>query len=98
MAETLKIALAQLNPHEGALTANAALIRKARAEAARLLGLAPPPEVPFEQAVLAMSEMGRSFWAENRRVASARTQEMLGYRWRYPSFREGLRAILAAGG
>ena len=35
MAETLKIALAQLNPHEGALTANAALIRKARAEAAR---------------------------------------------------------------
>mgnify|MGYP000560078017 CR=1 FL=1 len=36
MAETLKIALAQLNPHERALTANAALIRKARAEAARL--------------------------------------------------------------
>jgi NAD+ synthase len=36
MAETLKIALAQLNPHEGALTANAALIRKARAEAATL--------------------------------------------------------------
>jgi NAD+ synthase len=36
MAETLKIALAQLNPHEGALTANAALIRNARAEAARL--------------------------------------------------------------
>ncbi|MFN8983306.1 MAG: NAD+ synthase [Alphaproteobacteria bacterium] len=35
MAETLKIALAQLNPHEGALTANAALIRKARAEAAK---------------------------------------------------------------
>ena len=31
MAETLKIALAQLNPHEGALTANAALIRTARA-------------------------------------------------------------------
>jgi NAD+ synthase len=36
MAETLKIALAQLNPHEGALTANAALIRNARAEAAKL--------------------------------------------------------------
>lgn len=68
------------------------------AEAARLLGADLPPAVPFEQAVLAMSEMGRSFWAENRRVASARTQEMLGYRWRYPSYREGLRAILAAGG
>lgn len=68
------------------------------AEAARLLGADLPPAVPFEQAVLAMSEMGRSFWAENRRVASARTQELLGYRWRYPSYREGLRAILAAGG
>lgn len=68
------------------------------AEAARLLGVAAPPEVPFEEAVHGMSEMARSFWAENRRVSSARTQEMLGYRWRYPSYREGLRAILAAGG
>jgi hypothetical protein len=54
--------------------------------------------VPFEEAVRGMSDMARSFWAENRRVASARTQDMLGYRWRYPSYREGLRAILAAGG
>lgn len=68
------------------------------AEAARLLGAAVPPAVPFEEAVQGMSEMARSFWAENRRVSSARTQEMLGYRWRYPSYREGLRAILAAGG
>jgi nucleoside-diphosphate-sugar epimerase len=68
------------------------------AEAARLLGAASPPEVPFEEAVRGMSDMARSFWAENRRVASARTQDMLGYRWRYPSYREGLRAILAAGG
>jgi hypothetical protein len=68
------------------------------AEAARLLGVAPPPEMQFEQALAGMSEMARSFWAENRRVSSARTQEMLGYRWRYPSYRDGLRAILAAGG
>lgn len=68
------------------------------AEAAQLLGVAAPPEMPFEQALAGMSEMARSFWAENRRVASVRTQEMLGYRWRYPSYREGLRAILAAGG
>jgi hypothetical protein len=68
------------------------------AEAARLLGVAPPPEVPFDQALAGMSEMARSFWAENRRVSSVRTQEMLGYRWRYPSYREGMRAILAVGG
>ena len=36
MAEMLKIALAQLNPHIGAVAANLAGIRRARAEAARL--------------------------------------------------------------
>jgi len=65
-------------------------------EAARLLGLAPPPEVPFEEAARAMSPMALSFWAENRRVANARTKAALGIAaWRYPTYREGLRAILA---
>jgi nucleoside-diphosphate-sugar epimerase len=68
------------------------------AEAARLLGVVPPPPVPFEEALPRMSEMARSFWAENRRIASARTQAALGLRWRYPSFREGLAAILAEQG
>jgi nucleoside-diphosphate-sugar epimerase len=64
-------------------------------EAARLLGLAPPPALPFEEAVRAMSPMARSFWAENRRVANAATKAALGIAWRYPSYREGLAAILA---
>ena len=64
------------------------------AEAARLLGLPPPPLVPFTEAVQSMSEMGRSFWAESRRVRSVATQAMLGLRWRYPSYREGLAATL----
>jgi nucleoside-diphosphate-sugar epimerase len=64
------------------------------AEAARLLGVAPPPPVPFDEAVATMSPMARSFWAENRKVSSRRTQQMLGLRWRYPSYREGLRAVL----
>jgi nucleoside-diphosphate-sugar epimerase len=63
--------------------------------AAALLGLAPPPAVPFEVAEPRMSDMARSFWAENRIVDNARTKEMLGIGWRYPSYREGLRAILA---
>jgi len=62
-------------------------------EAARLLGVPPPPAIAYEPA--AMSAMARSFWAENRRVASRFTQEWLGRRWAYPSYREGLRAILA---
>ena len=69
---------------------NAAVIE----EAAHLLGIPPPPMRPYEEAAQSMTEMGRSFWAENRRVASAKTQTALGLRWRYPSFREGLRAIL----
>ncbi len=64
------------------------------AEAARLLGMTPPPLVPFAEAVAGMSPMGRSFWSENRRVRSEKTQQRLGLRWRYPTYREGLRAIL----
>ncbi|WP_270938179.1 NAD-dependent epimerase/dehydratase family protein, partial [Falsiroseomonas oryzae] len=66
------------------------------AEAARLLGLAPPPEIPFEQARVRMSPMALSFWSENRRVANAATKRALGIAWRCPTYREGLRRILAA--
>ena len=66
------------------------------AEAARLLGRPPPPLVPFEDAVQAMSPMGRSFWAENRKVASRLTQQCLGLAWRYPTYREGLAATLGS--
>jgi nucleoside-diphosphate-sugar epimerase len=65
------------------------------AEAARLLGVAAPETTPFELAWPTMSPMARSFWAEHRKVSGQRTQQMLGLRWRYPSYREGLRAILA---
>ena len=62
--------------------------------AARLLGIEPPPAVRFEDAAPRMSPMARSFWAENRRVSSAATRKALGIAWRYPSWREGLAAIL----
>jgi len=67
-------------------------------EAARLLGVEPPAAVPFIEAWARMSPMARSFWAENRKVASRKTQAALGITWRYPSYREGLRAILAEEG
>lgn len=62
-------------------------------EAARLMGVAPPPEVDFAAVLPTMSPMARSFWAENRRVSGQKTQRTLGLRWLYPSFREGLAAI-----
>jgi nucleoside-diphosphate-sugar epimerase len=65
------------------------------AEAAGLLGIEPPPPIPFAQAIEGMSPMARSFWDDNRRVSSQITQQALGLTWRYPTYREGLRAILA---
>jgi nucleoside-diphosphate-sugar epimerase len=64
-------------------------------EAALLLGVAPPAPIAFADAFASMSPMARSFWAENRKVSSRWTQQTLGLRWLYPSYREGLRAILA---
>jgi hypothetical protein len=68
------------------------------AEAARLLRIPPPPGVPFRDVADAMSPMARGFWAESRKVSSRRTQQALGLRWLYPTYREGLRAILAEEG
>ena len=67
-------------------------------EAARLLGVAPPDAVTFEEAAPKMSAMGLSFWAENRRVSCEKTKKMLGMAWRYPTYREGLRGILGEEG
>lgn len=64
-------------------------------EAARLLGVEPPPPRPFAEAVKTMSPMAVSFWAENRKVSSTRTKAQLGISWRYPTYREGLAAIIA---
>lgn len=70
--------------------ANADLV----AYACELLGLEPPPLVPFAEAAQAMSPMQLSFWQENRRVRNRRLQEELGYSLRYPTYREGLRGLL----
>jgi len=65
--------------------------------AAELLGVPPPPAIPFAEAVKTMSPMAASFYAENRRVRNVRMKRVLGVRLRYPSYREGLRALHAAG-
>jgi nucleoside-diphosphate-sugar epimerase len=67
-------------------------------EAAKLLDVTPPPFVPFEVAVRDMSPMARTFWAENRKVASLKTKAALGIGWLYPTYREGLRGILSEDG
>lgn len=68
------------------------------AEACRLLGVAPPPLLPFDEAAKDMSEMAKSFWRDNRRVANDRIKRDLGVKLLYPDYRVGLKAVLAAGG
>ena len=66
------------------------------AEAARLLGMPPPAPVPFADAGPAHERRWRA--ASGPRTAGSRSrQDPGGARpaWRYPSYREGLRAILA---
>lgn len=64
--------------------------------AAQLLGVAPPPEVSFENVAPTMSPMALSFWQECRRVHNDALKRTLGVRLLYPTYREGLRALLAA--
>jgi len=64
------------------------------AHAGRLLGIEPPPERTWEEAEATLSPMARSFYADNKRVDNTRMKRDLGVTLRYPSYREGLAAIL----
>lgn len=60
--------------------------------AADLLGVAPPEPMPFESADL--SAMARSFYAECKRLDTTRIRDELGVTLTYPTYREGLAALL----
>lgn len=64
--------------------------------AAELMGVAPPPEQDYEVADL--SPMARTFYQDNRRVRNERIKTELGVRLAFPSYREGLLALLAVDG
>jgi nucleoside-diphosphate-sugar epimerase len=61
--------------------------------AAQLMGVAPPPKIPFDKAAPTMSEMALSFWQECRRVKNDKLKRELGVRLLYPTYREGLRML-----
>ncbi|MEO1789518.1 MAG: SDR family oxidoreductase [Pseudomonadota bacterium] len=66
------------------------------AHAAELLNLPLPPEVAFSEAE--MTPMARSFYAESKKVRNDLIKTELGVRLKYPTYRDGLKALLAAGG
>lgn len=63
-----------------------------KAYAAQLLSVAAPPEISIGDANL--SPMGLSFYSEKKRVSNARLKNELGIVLRYPTYREGLNALL----
>lgn len=60
--------------------------------ACRLLGLPLPPLETLEEANL--SDMARGFYMENRRVANGKAKRVLGWEPAYPTYVEGLAALL----
>ena len=64
------------------------------AYAAELMGVAPPPEIPFETAQL--SPMARSFYGENKRVSNAAIKAG-GLSFRFSGLPRGLRQHVGSG-
>lgn len=64
------------------------------AYAASLMGVEPPPEIPFDTAQL--SPMARSFYGENKRVANAAIKAA-GYHFRFPDYRAAFDHMWASG-
>lgn len=60
--------------------------------ACRLLGLPLPPLQTLDEAGL--SPMARGFYAENRRVTNGKAKRVLGWQPQYPTYREGLAALI----
>lgn len=63
------------------------------AHAAAMLGVTPPPELPFATAEL--TPMQRSFYADNKRVSNAAIKSALGIDLLFPTYRDGLADCLA---
>jgi hypothetical protein len=66
------------------------------AYAANLLNIASPPTESFEEAARTLSDMAVSFYLDSKRVKNDRIKQDLAVTLRYPTYREGLTALLTA--
>ena len=97
IAAALEASMAQPNPGAAYNLCDdeAAPPQDVIAYACELLGLEPPPEIEFDGAEL--SDMARSFYGENKRVANDRLKRELGVSLTYPDYRAGLQALFKTG-
>jgi nucleoside-diphosphate-sugar epimerase len=63
--------------------------------AAELVGMQPPPETAFEETPL--TPMQRSFYGENKRVSNRRMKALLDLDLVFPTYREGIGALIDEG-
>ena len=63
--------------------------------AARRLGLPLPPEIDLDDP--SVSDAMRRFYRDSKRLSNARAKAELGWRPRYPSWRDGLQALIREG-
>ncbi|MBT3413823.1 MAG: SDR family oxidoreductase, partial [Nitrospina sp.] len=57
-----------------------------------LLGVEPPPLIPYEKADL--SPTAKGFYNTNKRISNKKIKEELGVKLCYPDYRSGLKALL----
>ena len=96
--KSMQTSCAKRSPHTGAIynvaddepSESGDLLK----EAATLLNILPPPTAQLYSQVK-LSPMAASFWSECRRIRNDKIKQVLGVQLAYPSYREGLRAILA---
>jgi hypothetical protein len=65
--------------------------------AAHLLGVEPPPEMSYAEASKLLSPLALSFYDGCIRARNDKLKTVLGVKLRYPTYREGLRALHEAG-
>ena len=65
--------------------------------AAKLLGIDPPQELSMDEAQKILTPMALSFYAGCVRVKNSKLKSALGVALRYPTYREGLRALFDKG-
>ncbi len=66
------------------------------AYACGLLGVEVPPLIPFDKAAREMTPLSTSFWRDRRHISNRRIKDELGVVLKYPGYRTGLEAVLAA--
>ena len=65
--------------------------------AAHLLGIDPPPEISYAEASKLLSPLALSFYDGCIRARNDKLKAVLGVKLRYPTYRDGLRALHEAG-